>query len=190
MSRMSMCAILVALVVGGVSIAGPFSRCRPCVSPPTWSYGSPVLYPPSATPAPESKAEEQAVPPVSSQPVAMPSTSPVPDIVGQQRPDTGSPSLIGLLREGGKLKVEIPDLSKLSLPEVKLSVPLPEKTSASFESVADRLHTSLTFLQVMAGTWLTGTFGRWVMQAASGLAPFFGAVSSALRERKSGAKTR
>lgn len=125
-----------------------------------------------------------------------PGTFSVQGTVGEPRQDGGLPSLIGVLRSGGKLKIELPEippirldpssLSNVSMPPVSISVPGLEKSTAeSLQSLAPRLHTLLTLLQASLVIFVGGTSAQWVTKAASGLGVFMQALSR-VREVQSG----
>lgn len=206
-------ALALVLAVGGVAVAGPFFRCnvrsvrnptclplclpsvQPCRFQPILELGSQEPFLTSAMPVAESKEEVQTAQAPSLPPVRTePSTSPVPAIVGEKRPDAGSPSLIGKLLPDGKIEINPPDLGKLDLsklpqPKVSISVPLKPETSESLEALAPRLHTLLTFMQVVLGIFGVGKAGPWVLQAGSGLLSFTSALSKVSKAMSSGQVT-
>lgn len=135
-------------------------------------------------PAPERLSLSRAMEATSSSP---------PGTAGDRRPDAGLPSLIGLLRDGGSIKLELDDPKGLLLRGAKepqpISVPLSQATSDSLDSSARRLPTLLTFIQVTLGVLAASQAAPWVTRLASGLLQFL-AVLSPPPAAKSGSDVR
>lgn len=178
MRRFALLSLVALALAWGVSIAGPFSRFRPCVSPPLWSCGNAVSFPATTTPLAGCKEGECPVAAPSSPNVEMPFLLPQQGTVGEARPGTGLPSLSGLFVKDGKVKVELPDLSNVQLPNVKLSVSIPQETSASFDALAQRLHLLLNVSLAALGIFGGGKLLPLVTPVVSGLGRFLQALSS------------
>jgi len=115
-----------------------------------------------------------------------PFTLPRLDTVGEVRPGTGLLPLTGLGQPGKPIKVELPDLSNVVLPPVKLSVTIPPETSRFLDAAASRLPLLLDALLAAAGLFGVGKLGPWVMPVVSGLGTFLQGLSRLRIQQPSG----
>lgn len=148
--------------------------------------GDKAEFPPTITPPPVVREMAPLARELLSPNEGTATISPLPGTASDQRPDAGLPSLIGLLRDGGKLSVEMEPLkldeesmrllSRESQSPVAISVPLSQETSDSLNSAANRLPTLLTFIEATLGLLAASSLAPWVTRLASGLLPVLRAL--------------